>query len=162
MVATPSLVQQVRQSQWQDEELRRIWNQLQNGELIDGWKVGQDGFLKFEGKLVVPKDSYLRESVLSEAHRSKLSLHPRSTKIYKNLKCQYCWCGVKRDVALFVSKRMICQQVKTEHQKLGGTLQPLSIPEWKWDHVTGFRHWFAAILIGFRSEGACRNTWVLN
>ena len=36
MVATPSLVQQVKQSQWQDKELRRIWNQLQNGEQIDG------------------------------------------------------------------------------------------------------------------------------
>ena len=43
---------------------------------------------------------------------------------------------MKRDVAQFVSKCMVCQQVKAEHQKPGGTLQPLPIPEWKWDHVT--------------------------
>ncbi|XP_058219910.1 uncharacterized protein LOC131330378 [Rhododendron vialii] len=28
------------------------------------------------------------------------------------------------------------KQVKAEHQKLGGTLQPLPIPDWKWEHIT--------------------------
>ena len=43
---------------------------------------------------------------------------------------------MKCDVVQFISKCMVCQQVKAEHQKLGGTLKPLPIPEWKWDHVT--------------------------
>ena len=43
---------------------------------------------------------------------------------------------MKRDVAEFVSRCLICQQVKAEHQKLSETLQPLLIPEWKWEHVT--------------------------
>ena len=30
----------------------------------------------------------------------------------------------------------MCQQVKIEHQRPGGLLQSLSIPKWKWDHVT--------------------------
>ena len=38
---------------------------------------------------------------------------------------------------------MKCQQVKVEHQHLAGLLQPLPIPEWKWevismDFITGF------------------------
>ena len=73
---------------------------------------------------------------MSEAHRSKLSVHPESTKMYKDLKRLYWLRGMKRDVAQFVSKCMICQQVKAEHQKTGGTLQPLPMLEWKWDHVT--------------------------
>ena len=28
------------------------------------------------------------------------------------------------------------QQVKTEHQKPFGLLQPLEIPEWKWNHIS--------------------------
>ena len=82
----------------------------------------------------MPVDPYLREHVFSEAHRSRSSVH-ESTKMYKDLKCQYWWRGMKRDVAQFVSKCMVCQQVKAEHKKPGGTLQPLPIPEWRLDHV---------------------------
>ena len=43
---------------------------------------------------------------------------------------------MKRDVARYISKCAVCQQVKIEHQRLGGLLQSLPIPEWKWDHIT--------------------------
>ena len=43
---------------------------------------------------------------------------------------------MKRDIAEFVSKCLVCQQVKVEHQKPVETLQPLLIPEWKWEHIT--------------------------
>ena len=43
---------------------------------------------------------------------------------------------MKSDIAKFIAKCAICQQVKVKHQKLGGLLQSLSIPEWKWDHIT--------------------------
>ena len=29
----------------------------------------------------------------------------------------------------------VCQRVKVEHQKPAGLLQPLLIPEWKWDKI---------------------------
>ena len=31
---------------------------------------------------------------------------------------------------------MSCQQVKVEHQRPAGLLQPLEVAEWKWEHVT--------------------------
>ena len=31
---------------------------------------------------------------------------------------------------------LTCQQVKAEHQKPAGLLQPLEVVEWKWEHVT--------------------------
>ena len=34
------------------------------------------------------------------------------------------------------SKCLTCQQVKVEHQKQSGLLQPLPTAKWKWDHVT--------------------------
>lgn len=43
---------------------------------------------------------------------------------------------MKRDIAQFVTNCQICQQVKVEHQRPTGLLQPLPIPEWKWDHIT--------------------------
>ena len=43
---------------------------------------------------------------------------------------------MKRDVAEFVSKCLTCQQVKMEHERPTGLLQNLSIPAWKWEHIT--------------------------
>jgi hypothetical protein len=39
-------------------------------------------------------------------------------------------------VANYISKCMECQRVKAEHIHLVGFLQPLPIPEWKWEVVT--------------------------
>ena len=43
---------------------------------------------------------------------------------------------MKREIAEFVSKCLTCQPIKIEHQKPAGLLQPLSIPEWKWERIT--------------------------
>ena len=42
---------------------------------------------------------------------------------------------MKNDVINFVQKCLTCQQVKAEHMRPGGTLQPLAIPEWKWECI---------------------------
>ena len=50
---------------------------------------------------------------------------------------------MKREIAKYVSECDVCQRVKAVHQKSAGLLQPLKVPEWKWDmiemdFVTGF------------------------
>nr|GFB65052.1 DNA/RNA polymerase superfamily protein [Tanacetum cinerariifolium] len=44
--------------------------------------------------------------------------------------------GMKQDVATFVSRCLIYQQVKIEHQRASGLLQSLDIPVWKWDEIS--------------------------
>jgi hypothetical protein len=55
--------------------------------------------------------------------------------MYKDLKTHYWWYGMKRDIAKYVSLCDICQRVKAEHQRPAGLLQPLKIPEWKWEEI---------------------------
>ena len=43
---------------------------------------------------------------------------------------------MKADIAGFVNRCLTCQKVKIEHQKPAGTLQPLEIPEWKWESIS--------------------------
>ncbi|KAL0401908.1 UNVERIFIED_CONTAM: Transposon Ty3-G Gag-Pol polyprotein [Sesamum latifolium] len=43
---------------------------------------------------------------------------------------------MKRDVADFVARCLNCQKVKAKHQRPSGWLQPLEIPELKWEHIT--------------------------
>jgi len=42
----------------------------------------------------------------------------------------------KREIAEYVAKSLVCQQLKVEDQDPAGFLQPLPIPEWTWEHVT--------------------------
>ena len=43
---------------------------------------------------------------------------------------------MKNDISKYVSKCLTCQQVKAEHQVPFGLLNPLPIPQWKWDNIT--------------------------
>nr|GEW45700.1 retrotransposon protein, putative, Ty3-gypsy subclass [Tanacetum cinerariifolium] len=89
-----------------------------------------------DNRLVVPNDASLREALLTETHSSSFSVHPGSTKMYHDLKQHFWWSGMKRDVATFISRCLIYQQVKIEHQWASGLLQPLNIPVWKWDEIS--------------------------
>ncbi|GMJ04418.1 hypothetical protein HRI_004111000 [Hibiscus trionum] len=72
-------------------------------------------------------DAELKHTILTEAHSSPFAMHPGSTKMYRDLKDEYYWVGLKKDVAEFVSKFMVCQRAKVEHQVPFGLLQPLRI-----------------------------------
>jgi hypothetical protein len=43
---------------------------------------------------------------------------------------------MKREATRYVSKCDTCWKVKANYMKPGGLLQPLSIPEWKWDDIS--------------------------
>ena len=43
---------------------------------------------------------------------------------------------MKKEVVEYIAKCMECQRVKVEHKHPAGLLQPLPIPEWKWEVVT--------------------------
>ena len=61
------------------------------------------------------------------------AIHPCITKMYQDLKRSFWWSRMKKDVLEFVTKCLVCESVKTEHQVPSGLLQPIRIPEWKWD-----------------------------
>ena len=85
---------------------------------------------------MVPQLTNLREEILREFHCSRFFVHTGGTKMYQDLRRLYYWSGMKRHVGDFVRRCLMCQQVKAEHQKPAGLLQPLEVAEWKWEHVT--------------------------
>ncbi|GJS31461.1 putative nucleotidyltransferase, ribonuclease H [Tanacetum coccineum] len=118
-----------------DGELWAIVQNVKDGKHTE-FSVDDDGVVWFEDRLCVPNDQALREKVMTEAHSSPFTIHLGSTKMYRDLKQYFWWNGMKQDVATFVSKCMTCQQVKIEHQRASGLLQPLEIPMWKWDEIS--------------------------
>ena len=77
-----------------------------------------------------------RKEILREFHCSRFVVHPGGTKMYRDICRQYYWSGMKKHVADFVRRCLTCQQVKVEHQRPIGLLQPLEVAEWKWEHIT--------------------------
>ena len=59
---------------------------------------------------------------MMEAHHSRYSIHPGSSKMYHDLKEVYWWGGMKKNIVEFVAEYLNCQQVKLEHQNTGGYL----------------------------------------
>ena len=76
----------------------------------------------YKDLVCVPIVDELKKSILKEAHSGSFAMHPGSTKMYHDLKTSYWWSGTKRDVSEFVTKCMVCQKVKVEHQIPSGLL----------------------------------------
>lgn len=89
----------------------------------------------FRGRVWVPKQGEARNLLLEDAHFSRYAVHPGSTKMYRTLKPLYWWPGMKRDIGRYVERCLTCLQVKSNHQKPYGEIQPLPIPEKKWDNI---------------------------
>jgi hypothetical protein len=80
----------------------------------------------------IPK---IKGLILKEAHETPYSIHLGRTKIYMDPKELFWWNNMKREIAKFVSECHTCQSVKAEHQSPAGLMQPLNIPEWKWEGI---------------------------
>jgi hypothetical protein len=90
----------------------------------------------FGRRHVVPIDQEMKKTIFDEAHLSKFSIHPGSTKMYQDLKENFLWSNMKVDIAKYVSACDTCHRMKASHLKSAGVLQPLSVPMWKWDDIS--------------------------
>ena len=135
LIVRPNLLNQVLEAQKKDEKISAIINQIGNGKEIE-FIVNENGVLYYKDRVCVLNDNDLRKAILEEAHSGSFAIQPGSTKMYQDLKMSFWWSEMKRDVSEFVTKCLVCQRVKAEHQVPSGLLQPIRIPEWKWDRIT--------------------------
>ncbi|KAL0537317.1 hypothetical protein IC582_026294 [Cucumis melo] len=135
LIIQPTLRQRIIVAQLNDPYLveKHLLVEAEQGE---DFSISSDDGLTFDGRLCVPEDSAVKIELLTEAHSSPFTVHPRSTKMYQDLRRAYWWRNMKREVADFVSRCLVCLQVKAPRQKPGGLLQPLGVPELKWESVS--------------------------
>ena len=72
-----------------------------------------DEALHSDGTLVVPNNLELK----CEVHDARYSIHLESTKMYQNLREQYWWISISREIVGCLQHCLMCQQVKAEHQR---------------------------------------------
>jgi hypothetical protein len=87
---TPVLRGKIIAAQSIDMGVTHIKRRLTEGEpKVNCFRVDEKCTLRLKDRLVVPKNRGLRKKIFDEAHTSKYSIHPDSTKMYHNLMAQF-------------------------------------------------------------------------
>jgi hypothetical protein len=133
---TPTL-SEIIATQKRDKGMKHIQRRIREGDpKVACFREDTEGTLWFKNRLVVPRREALKRKILDEAHVSRYSIHPGSTKIYHDLRQQFWWTRITREIARYVSECDTYQKVKANYMKPGGLLQSLNILNWKWDHIS--------------------------
>jgi hypothetical protein len=134
---TPILRDKIIAAQKNDEGMGHIRKRIQEGDpKVACFHEDTKGVPWFKDRLVVPKKEALKRKILNEAHTSRYSIHPGSTKMYHDLRQQFWWTRMKRETTHYVSECDTCRKVKANYMKPRCLLQPLSILDWKWDDIS--------------------------
>nr|GEY60802.1 putative reverse transcriptase domain-containing protein [Tanacetum cinerariifolium] len=106
------LPKQIRKAQ--KEAMKRKNVRVENlGRLINQiFEFRPDGTRCFGNRFWFLRFDGLRDLVMRKLHKSKYSIHPRSDKMYQDLKLLYWWPNMKADIATYVSKCLTYAKVK--------------------------------------------------
>ena len=69
IMVRPTLVDQIRGKQMQDDELVKEMHKIMNGETGENFRITQNGVLTMKGKVCVPDVENLRRLIMEETHR---------------------------------------------------------------------------------------------
>jgi hypothetical protein len=129
------LLQKIIDTQRKDKGMKHIHDKIKAGK-ANCFRRDDQGIVWFNNRIVVPKDAGVRQQILDEAHLSRYSIHPGSSKMYQDLKQHYWWTKMKIEIARYVARCDTCRRVKAIHMKTTGPLQSLPIPTWKWEDIS--------------------------
>ena len=93
----------------QDEGLVNEVHNIMNGKIGKNFSIYLDRVLIMKGRVCVLDVKNLRKLIMEEAHCSAYAMHPGSTKMYRTIKENYWWSGMKKDIADFMSRCLVCQ-----------------------------------------------------
>jgi hypothetical protein len=120
---TPTLRAEIIASQKDDEGMDQVKKRMREGDpRVSCFCEDAEGTLWFNERLVVPKREALKKKILDEAHTSRYSIHPGSTKMYHDLRQQFWWTRLKHEIARYVSECDTCGKVNADYMKPVGLL----------------------------------------
>lgn len=128
ITAVPKMIKKAQSEAIKEENQK---NKRIVGE-ISTLDIASCGLLSLHGRFSVPYSGGTQQILMDEVDMSKFLIHPRTTKMYKDLKYNYWWHCMKRDVVWCIERCLNCWKVKGEHHIPHRKLQPLHIPMWKW------------------------------
>ena len=83
--ARSSFLDKIKGKQFTDEKLIWIQDKVLRGEAKEA-QIDEECVLRIKGRVCVPRVDDLINTILTEAHSSRYSIHPCATKMYRDLK----------------------------------------------------------------------------
>jgi hypothetical protein len=104
----PTIKEDVIAAQGTDVGMGHLRRRLELGE-AQWFPQDADGVLWFKDHLMVPNNFEFCRKIMDEAHCSRYSIHPGTNKMYQDLKKNFWWTIMKREIANYVSKCDTCR-----------------------------------------------------
>jgi hypothetical protein len=121
LVAESNLYDRIVTAQRNDEDIQTIKQKLAEGDpKYTCFQKDHQDVVWFGKRLVVPVDLEIKKIILDEAHMSKFSIHPGSTKMYQDLKQNFWSSNIMVDIDKYVAECDTCHRMKASHLKSAG------------------------------------------
>lgn len=96
----------------------------------------QTGMWYFQDRIAVPNVASVRQAIIAECHDCPSAGHQGVTKTLQRVSRRFWWPHMGRSVHSYVTACSSCQLNKPSQQLPAGLLQPLPVPQRKYDQIT--------------------------
>ena len=134
------IYKQILEANGTDENCTLLREAIARGEAqYEGIKLKdcrtQDGILYHGSQLWVSFNELLQMNLIREVHDQPSVGHPGILRTVKVIKRNYYWPSMRKTVDRYIRNCYICQRSKASRDKSNGLLQPLPIPEQRWQDI---------------------------
>ena len=91
---TSHLLRDIKAGQHIYEDLVTIKERIKDSK-YKSFRLDHSDTLWFGKRLVVPNQENPKKQILNEAHESLFSIHPRSNKMFRDVRKRFWWKGLK-------------------------------------------------------------------
>ena len=149
IINVKELENEIKASYAKDKECTKILkaknnknNNNNNNDMYIDYTLGSTGLIYYKNKYIyipnnktkISKD--IRTKIIRECHDSHISSHRGVRKTEEQIRRTFYWLSIHKDIYIYVTTCVLCQANKPSMQVVAGLLQPLPIPENKWEVVS--------------------------
>jgi hypothetical protein len=135
-VTSPELAEQIKKAYLEDTECVKIKQIKVERQMRNGKFKIKNGLIYKDSKIYIPNDTNIKTRIMSEHHDTRISGHVGTAKTTELIARTFYWPRMYSEIKKYVIGCLPCQSNKPSQQVPMGLLQPLPVPNKKWEVVT--------------------------
>lgn len=124
------LLNDIKSAYQQDKACRQLLSRCRSPFHLD------DGLIMRGEQIYVPVNKKIMTQILHEAHDIPIAGHVGMNKTLEKISRTFYWPKMHKHIQHYISTCMKCQENKPSNQLPMGLLQPLPIPDRRWQQIT--------------------------